>query len=125
MTQAPALHDGQREALHRRAQHRRELRDLFRRMIVDRESAARLELRAERITDPDVVDELHERAADYRLRADRARTILIAEGVLGIRLSLVRPDGQPGRTSGRASQKGASANQLSRSSSWEWPSHSA
>jgi hypothetical protein len=94
-------------------------------MIVDRESAARLELRAERTADPELVDELHERAADYRLRADRARTILIAEGVLGIRLSLVRPDGQLGRTSGRASQKGASANQPSRSSSWEWPSHSA
>ena len=127
MTQAPPLHDSQREALHRRAQHRRELRDLFRRMIVDRESAARLELRAERMADPELVDGLHERAADYRLRAERARTVLIAEGVLGIRLSVVRPDGQPGRTSGRASanQKGASANQLSRSSSCEWPSHSA
>ena len=125
MTQALSLHDSQREALHRRAQHRRELRDLFRRMVVDRESAARLELRAERMSDPEVVDELHDRAADYRLRADRARTSLIAEGVLCIRLSVVRPDGQPGRTSRRATQKGASANQLSRSSSCEWPSHTA
>ena len=125
MTQALPLHDSQREALHRRAQHRRELRDLFRRMIVDRESAARLELRAERMADPELVEGLHERAADYRLRAESARTVLIAEGVLGIRLSVVRPDGQPGRTSRRATQKGASANQLSRSSSCEWPSHSA
>ena len=86
MTQASLLHDSQREALHRRALHRRELRDLFRRMIVDRETAARLELRAERSSDPELVDDLRERAADYRLRAEHARTVLVTEGVLGIRL---------------------------------------
>ena len=86
MTQGSVLHDSRREALHRRALHRRELRDLFRRMIVDRETAARLELRAAQMSCPELVDELHERAADHRLRAERARTVLVTEGVLGIRL---------------------------------------
>ena len=88
MTQAPPHPDSQRQALHRRAQHRRELRVLFRRMIVDRETAAMLEQRAEWSADPALADGLHARAADHRLRAERARTVLVAEGVLGIRIHL-------------------------------------
>jgi hypothetical protein len=84
MTQT--LEDGRREALHRQAQHRRKLRDLFRRMIVDRETAERLDLRAQQLTDAAAADGLLIRAADHRLRADRARKVLVAEGVLGIRL---------------------------------------
>ena len=86
MTQAPPFPDSQREALHRRALHRRELRDLFRRMIVDRETAARLALRAEQMTDRALADGLQERAGHHLLRAERARTVLVAEGVLGVRL---------------------------------------
>jgi hypothetical protein len=66
--------------------HRRELRDLFRLMVVDRETAGRLQLRAAQLSDPDLVDELRRRAGDHLLRAERARTVLVAEGVLGIRL---------------------------------------
>lgn len=84
MTQA--LEDRRREALHRRAQHRRELRDLFRRMIADRETAERLDLRVQQLADPVAIDGLLIRAADHRLRADRARMVLVAESVLGVRL---------------------------------------
>jgi len=86
VTQAPPLPESQRDALHRRALHRRELRDLFRRMVSDRETAARLEMRAEQMTDPALADGLQERAGNHLLRAERARTVLVAEGVLGVRL---------------------------------------
>lgn len=92
MTQAAPPHDSQREALHRRALHRRELRGMFRRMVVDRETAAMLELRAEQTVDPVQSGVFQQRAADHRLRAERARTVLVAEGVLGIRL-LLEPGG--------------------------------
>ena len=91
MTQAPPVHDSHSMTADagmgtpRPAQQRRELRDLFRRMIADRETAAILARRADESDDPALADGLHERAADHLLRAERARTILIAEGVLGIR----------------------------------------
>jgi hypothetical protein len=86
MTQAPTLDDTQRQAVHRRALQRRRLQTLFRRMLVDRETAAMLDLRAEQSADPDVVAHLRERAAARRQRAAHARTVLVAEGVLGVRL---------------------------------------
>jgi hypothetical protein len=60
-------------------------------MIVDRETAAMLELRAQQSSDPALADRFHERAADHRLRAERARVVLVAEGVLGVRMH-----GEPG-----------------------------
>ena len=91
MTQAPPVHDsrwmtaGPGIGMPRPAQRRRELRDLFRRMITDRETAAILARRADESDDALLAEGLHERAADHWLRAERARTILVAEGVLGIR----------------------------------------
>lgn len=92
MTQAPPVSDSHPMTAAagiltpRPAQRRRELRDLFRRMIVDRETAAILARRVDESDDPLLAEGLDERAADHWLRAEHARTILVAEGVLGIRL---------------------------------------
>ena len=91
MTQAPPVSDSRPMTAApgirtpRPAQQHKALRDMFRRMIVDRETAAILAKRADESDDPVLADGLDKRAADHWRRAERARTVLVAEGVLGIR----------------------------------------
>lgn len=124
MTQAPPAHDSRMSTAvtpGQAVEHRRELHDLCRRMMLHEETAAMLESRAARSANPVLADVLRERAVDHLRRADHARAYLAAEGAVGPGLlELVRPDAWTTRA-----QNGASTNQVSRSSSCECPSHSA
>ena len=91
MTQAPPVDDARRTGTgpltaRLEAEHRREMLDLFRRMIVHQEAAAMLDARAALSANRVLADVLHERAADHRRRADAARTYFRTEGVFITRI---------------------------------------
>jgi hypothetical protein len=102
VTQAPPVHDSRMSGAAvtpgEAVEHRRELHDLYRRMVLHEETAAMLESRAARSDNPVLAGVLRERAADHLGRADQARAYLVADGVVApVVLDVVRPD-SPGRT---------------------------
>ena len=64
------------------AEHRRQMRALFRCMVVHLERAALLDVRADQSANLVLAGVLRERAVDHRRRADGVRTHLVAEGAL-------------------------------------------
>ena len=63
-------------------EHRRQMRALFRCMVVHLERAALLDIRADQSANPVLAGVLRERAVDHRRRADGVRGHLVAEGAL-------------------------------------------
>jgi hypothetical protein len=75
------LHAGTEVPRHA-AEHRRQMRALFRCMVVHLERAALLDIRADQSANPVLARVLRERAVDHRRRADGVRSHLVAEGAL-------------------------------------------
>jgi hypothetical protein len=63
-------------------EHRRQMRALFRCMVVHLERAALLDIRADQSGNPVLAGLLRERAVQHRRRADGVRSQLVAEGAL-------------------------------------------